>query len=321
MRSSSAGAKFRRSVSRRPGRRSRNRRISIRNGILTRRSTCCSFRTSDWSACRGFRWLSARARGLFSVIVLDHVAKTFVTRGGEHVVAMSDVSLEVRRNEFVCLVGPSGCGKSTLLRLVAGLVAPTGGTVSIGGTRVTEPRDDTGIVFQAPTLLPWATILDNVLFPLDMMDRLDAAGRARAKELLALVGLAGFEDKYPRALPGGMQQRAGICRALVHDPDILLMDEPFGALDALTREELTIELMRIWRERPKTILFVTHSIPEAVLLADRVVVMSARPGRVAEIIDISLPRPRDFDMEAPHEFQDATRRIRGLIFGSRGARG
>ena len=182
------------------------------------------------------------------------------------------------RNEFVCLVGPSGCGKSTLLRLVAGLVAPTGGTVSIGGTAVTEPRDDTGIVFQAPTLLPWASILDNVLFPLDMMGKLDAAGRERARDLLALVGLAGFEGKYPRELSGGMQQRAGICRALVHDPDILLMDEPFGALDALTREELTIELMRIWQERPKTILFVTHSIPEAVLLADRVVVMSAAAG-------------------------------------------
>ena len=181
------------------------------------------------------------------MIVLDHVAKTFVTRGGEEVVAMSDVSLDVGRNEFVCLVGPSGCGKSTLLRLVAGLVAPTGGTVSIGGAAVTEPRDDTGIVFQAPTLLPWASILDNVLFPLDMMGKLDAAGRARARDLLALVGLAGFEGKYPRELSGGMQQRAGICRALVHDPDILLMDEPFGALDALTREELTIELMRIWQ--------------------------------------------------------------------------
>jgi len=255
-----------------------------------------------------------------NVIVLDHVGKTFVTRGGEQVVAMADVSLEVRRNEFVCLVGPSGCGKSTLLRLVAGLVAPTAGTVSISGAPVTEPRDDTGIVFQAPTLLPWASILDNVLFPLDMMRRLDAAGRARARDLLMLVGLAGFEGKYPRELSGGMQQRAGICRALVHEPDILLMDEPFGALDALTREELTIELMRIWQERPKTILFVTHSIPEAVLLADRVVVMSPRPGRVAEIVDIRLPRPRDFDMEAHHEFQDATRHIRKLIFGNRANR-
>jgi ABC-type nitrate/sulfonate/bicarbonate transport system ATPase subunit len=187
------------------------------------------------------------------VIVLEHVAKTFVSRGGEEVAALADASLQARRNEFVCLVGPSGCGKSTLLGLVAGLVAPTAGTISIAGSAVTEPR-------------------------------------------------------------------AGICRALVHEPDILLMDEPFGALDALTREELTIEVMRIWRERPKTILFVTHSIPEAVLLADRVVVMSARPGRVAEIVEVHLPRPRDFDMEARREFQQATHRIRELIFGARHAR-
>jgi NitT/TauT family transport system ATP-binding protein len=254
------------------------------------------------------------------VIVIDRAAKTFVTRGGEQIAAISEVSLEVGRNEFVCLVGPSGCGKSTLLRLVAGLVTPTSGAVSIGGVTVTEPRADTGIVFQAPTLLPWASILDNVLFPLDMMGKLDDAGRSRARDLLTLVGLQGFEGKYPRELSGGMQQRAGICRALVHDPDILLMDEPFGALDALTREELTIELMRICRERPKTILFVTHSIPEAVLLADRVVVMSARPGRISEIIDVPLPRPRDFDMEARNEFQAVTSRIRKLIFGARNVR-
>jgi NitT/TauT family transport system ATP-binding protein len=254
------------------------------------------------------------------VISLDRVGKTFISRGGEEVAALADVSLEARRNELVCLVGPSGCGKSTLLRLVAGLIKPSGGRVAIDGSTVTEPRADTGIVFQAPTLLPWASILDNVLFPLDMMGRLDAAGRARARDLLALVGLAGFESKYPRELSGGMQQRAGICRALVHDPKILLMDEPFGALDALTREELTMEVMRIWREQPKTILFVTHSIPEAVLLADRVVVMSARPGRIAEIIEVRLPRPRNFDMEARGEFQDATHRIRQLIFGGRDAR-
>ena len=254
------------------------------------------------------------------MIDIDRAAKTFVTRGGDEVAALSGISLTIARNEFVCLVGPSGCGKSTLLRLVAGLVTLTSGSVAVGGTAVTEPREDTGIVFQAPTLLPWASILDNVLFPLDMMGKLDAAGCARARDLLALVGLSGFEGKYPRELSGGMQQRAGICRALVHDPDNLLMDEPFGALDALTREELTIELMGICRERPKTILFVTHSIPEAVLLADRVVVMSPRPGRIAEIIDVPLPRPRDFDMEARSEFQAITRRIRELIFGNRRVR-
>jgi NitT/TauT family transport system ATP-binding protein len=254
------------------------------------------------------------------VIVLDGVSKRFVTRAGDDVAALEDVTLEIRPNEFVCLVGPSGCGKSTLLRLVAGLLPPSAGTVTIGTSPVTEPRADTGIVFQAPTLLPWATVLDNVLFPVDMMGKLDAAARRRAQALLELVGLTGFEGKYPRELSGGMQQRAGICRALVHDPDILLMDEPFGALDALTREELTMEVLRIWREQPKTILFVTHSIPEAVLLADRVVVMSARPGRIAEIIEVGLPRPRDFDMEARHEFQNATHRIRELIFGGRRVR-
>ena len=227
------------------------------------------------------------------MIVLEGVGKTFLTRGGEAVEALADVSLEARRNEFVCLVGPSGCGKSTLLRLVAGLLAPSGGAVSIGGSPVTEPRADTGIVFQAPTLLPWATILDNVLFPVDMMGRLDRAARERAHALLELVGLAGFEAKYPRELSGGMQQRAGICRALVHDPDILLMDEPFGALDALTRDRLNMELLRIWQRDRKTVVLVTHSIAEAVLLSDRVIVMSERPSRVVEEVTIDLPRPRD----------------------------
>ncbi|WP_119419614.1 ABC transporter ATP-binding protein [Desertibaculum subflavum] len=254
------------------------------------------------------------------MIAIEGVGKTFQSRDGDAVEALRGVSLQIRRNEFVCLVGPSGCGKSTLLRLVGGLTLPSSGRVSIDGTTVAEPRSDTGFVFQAATLLPWATILDNVLFPARMMGVLTGAHVERARELLTMVGLAGFEGKHPRELSGGMQQRAGICRALVNDPDILLMDEPFGALDALTREELTLELMRIAAERPKTILFVTHSIPEAVLLADRVVVMSPRPGRIAEIIDIDLPRPRDFDMEARHEFQDATRRIRDLIFGSRARR-
>ena len=220
------------------------------------------------------------------MITLEAVTKTFQSRDGEAVTALEGVDLTVAKNEFVCLVGPSGCGKSTMLRLVGGLIAPTSGRVTIEGSLVTEPRSDTGIVFQAPTLLPWASVLDNVLFPLKMMRRLAPDSADRARDLLALVGLSGFEKKYPRELSGGMQQRAGICRALVHDPEILLMDEPFGALDALTREELTLELLRIWTDRPKTILFVTHSIPEAVLLADRVVVMSPRPGRIDEIVTV-----------------------------------
>jgi NitT/TauT family transport system ATP-binding protein len=251
------------------------------------------------------------------VISLNRVTRIFNSRDGDQVTALQDVSLEIGRNEFITLVGPSGCGKSTLLRIVAGLILPTAGRASIGGAAITEPRSETGIVFQAPTLLPWASVLDNVLFPLRMMHRIDSTSTDKAMALLKLVGLSGFESKSPRELSGGMQQRVAICRALVHDPDILLMDEPFGALDALTREEMTMELLRIWSERPKTVLFVTHSITEAVVLADRVVVMSPRPGRIQEIIEIGLPRPRSFETEATPEFHEASQHIRQLIFGTR----
>jgi len=251
------------------------------------------------------------------VIALNRVTRIFDSRDGDQITALEDVSLAIGTNEFITLVGPSGCGKSTLLRIVAGLILPTAGTATIGGQPITEPRSETGIVFQAPTLLPWASVLDNVLLPLRMMRRMDSASTDKAMALLKLVGLDGFESKSPRELSGGMQQRVAICRALVHEPDILLMDEPFGALDALTREEMTMELLRIWGERPKTVLFVTHSITEAVVLADRVVVMSPRPGRIAEIIDIESPRPRSFHVEGDPAFHDASRRIRQLIFGSR----
>ena len=251
------------------------------------------------------------------MIELYEVTKQFVSRDRERLVAVQDFSLTIERNEFVCLVGPSGCGKSTLLRLVGGLLPPTQGLIKIDDTAVVEPRADTGIVFQTPTLLPWASVLDNVLFPLRMMGRIGPDSHDRAMALLQLVGLDGFEARYPRELSGGMQMRTGVCRALVHDPEILLMDEPFSALDALTREELTLELMRIWKEQPKTVLFVTHSISEAVMLADRVVVMSARPGRIAEIVHVNVPRPRKFGMEALDEFQTAAQRIRDLIFGTR----
>ncbi|MDP2329881.1 MAG: ABC transporter ATP-binding protein [Reyranella sp.] len=251
------------------------------------------------------------------MITLNRVTRIFNSRDGDQITALEDVSLEIGTTEFVTLVGPSGCGKSTLLRIVAGLILPSAGTASIGGQPITEPRPETGIVFQAPTLLPWASVLDNVLLPLRMMRRMDSASADKAAALLKLVGLSGFEGKSPRELSGGMQQRVAICRALVHEPDILLMDEPFGALDALTREEMTMELLRIWGERPKTVLFVTHSITEAVVLADRVVVMSPRPGRIAEIIDIKSPRPRSFHVEGDQGFHDASRRIRQLIFGNR----
>jgi NitT/TauT family transport system ATP-binding protein len=251
------------------------------------------------------------------MIEIDCLSKVFRSSDGDDVVALEDVSLNVADNEFITIVGPSGCGKSTLLRLASGLIKPTSGSATIDGTVVEEPREDTGIVFQMPVLLPWATILDNVLFPLTMLHRNKADGVEKAHHLLSLVGLGGFEGKYPRELSGGMQQRAAICRSLIHNPSILLMDEPFGALDALTREEMALEILRIWTDEPKTILFVTHSITEAVLLGDRVVVMSARPGRIAEIIDVKLPRPRTFEIEAHHEFQHSAQRIRKLIFGNR----
>ena len=233
--------------------------------------------------------------------------------------ALLEVSLAIERNEFVSIVGPSGCGKSTLLRLIAGLIGPSSGQVAIDGVAVEGPRRDIGVVFQAPTLLPWSNVLENVLFPLKILHRLASDSPARARDLLHLVGLSDFERKMPSELSGGMQQRTSICRALITDPDILLMDEPFGALDALTREEMSLELLRIWQEQPKTIFFVTHSVPEAVLLADRVCVMTARPGRIIEIIDVPLPRPRSYEQESLQEFQNCAKRIRQHIFGDASA--
>jgi len=226
------------------------------------------------------------------VIEIENVSKHFVSRDRERIAALTNVSLSIRRNEFVCLVGPSGCGKSTLLRLVGGLLPVSQGRVIVDGQTVAEPRAETGIVFQAPTLLPWASVLDNVLFPLKIMKRVTPASSVQAKRLLKLVGLEGFEGKYPRELSGGMQMRTGICRALVHDPDILLMDEPFGALDAITRDLLHDELERLWQDRGLTVVFVTHNVREAARLADRIVVLTSRPGRVSEIVDVPIPRPR-----------------------------
>jgi NitT/TauT family transport system ATP-binding protein len=254
------------------------------------------------------------------MIELASTAKTYRSREGDPIPAIEAVSLEVKEKEFVSIVGPSGCGKSTLLKLVAGLVAPSGGHVRIGGREVLAPFPDVGIVFQSAVLLPWRTVLDNVMFSVEMLGRAPEGYRDRARGLLALAGLEGFERKYPWELSGGMQQRVAICRALVHDPSILLMDEPFGALDAMTREEMSFELLRIWEERRKTILFVTHSISEAILLSDRVVVMSARPGRVLRVLDIGLPRPRAVEMEFDERFKEYSAEIRGLIFDRRGGR-
>jgi NitT/TauT family transport system ATP-binding protein len=250
------------------------------------------------------------------VIRLDAVDHVFATDGGD-VHALSDISLRVARNEFIAIVGASGCGKSTILRLVAGLLRPTQGVVFVNGKVVEEPQADTGMVFQQATLLPWADVLTNVLFPLRILKRDRRAGEQTARALLGLAGLAGFEKRMPHELSGGMQQRVAICRALVHDPSVLLMDEPFGALDALTREEMSLELLRIWSEKPKTVLLVTHSIAEAVLLADRVVVMSPRPGRIIDVVDIKIPRPRRAEDQASAQFQAYAARIRAHIFGRR----
>ena len=252
------------------------------------------------------------------MIRLDHVEKTYRTRRGDLVHALQDITLAVGENELMTLVGASGCGKSTLLKLVAGLTPPTRGAIHIGDTPVRGPFPDVGFVFQQPVLLPWRSVLDNVLFSVEMLGLEARQYRKQAGDLLELTGLSGFETKYPRELSGGMQQRVAICRALLPDPSLLLMDEPFGALDAMTREEMSLELLRIWDERRKTILFVTHSIPEAILLADRVVVMTPRPGRVARVIQVDLPRPRTMDMEFDPRFKAASDEVRGLIFAGRG---
>jgi NitT/TauT family transport system ATP-binding protein len=253
------------------------------------------------------------------VIRLQNVYKTFRGRDGAAVEALRDISLDIAPGEFVAIVGASGCGKSTLLRLVAGLVPASSGQVLLDGAPVTEPRTDTAMVFQAATLLPWADVLRNVTFPIRLMRRANAGTNDKARALLATAGLAGFETKLPRELSGGMQQRVAICRALLQEPRVLLMDEPFGALDALTREEMSLELLRLWAARQMAVIFVTHSISEAVLLADRVVVMSPRPGRIADIMQVALPRPRSFEQEGTEEFQRCAARIRALIFRGREA--
>ena len=242
------------------------------------------------------------------LIDLSQVGMTYEAASGP-VEALADISLRVGAGEFVSLVGPSGCGKSTLLRIVAGLRPATRGTVTVNGQAVIRPIADVGMVFQAPVLLKWRSILENVLLPAELAGRPVPPLRARARELLEMAGLAGFETKLPRELSGGMQQRAALCRALLLDPPLLLMDEPFGALDAMTRDDMALELLRIWGDASgapgaarKTVLFVTHSIPEAVFLSDRVVVMSPRPGRIAADLRIELPRPRTVEMRASEAF-------------------
>ena len=254
----------------------------------------------------------------------EGVSKVF-RRGSTEVRALEQVDLEVGDGEFVAVLGPSGCGKSTLMRLVAGLVPATTGRIAIAGVPVQGPHTNLGIVFQAATLLDWRTVLGNVLLQIELRGLDPKAHEARAVALLNAVGLGDFTGAFPRELSGGMKQRAAIVRALVHDPKILLMDEPFGALDALTREQMRIDIEDLWLSSPKTVMFITHSIDEAVLLADRVVVMSPRPGRIERIVPIDLPRPRGLDGRRLPGFTEASDLItgifldRGVLHRARGA--
>ena len=251
------------------------------------------------------------------LIEAEEVFKIFKS-GAKSVQALERVSFGVERGSFVSLVGPSGCGKSTLLKIVSGLLPASSGGVSVAGRRVEGPLENVGMVFQSPVLLKWKSVLGNIMLPVEFarLDRTCYLEKARA--LVRLVGLEGFEEMYPYQLSGGMQQRVSLCRALVTDPQILLMDEPFGALDAMTRDELDIELLKIWDGKGKTALFVTHNIQEAVFLSDAVIVMSPRPGRVIERLAIDLPRPRSFEMMSSSKFCDTTLRIRGMLASASG---
>jgi len=231
-----------------------------------------------------------------ALIAVAGLTKIYRTREGGDIRALTDATFRIREGEFVTVVGPSGCGKSTLLKILAGILRRTAGEVLLREHPVDGPSRDVGVVFQAPVLLPWRNVLENVMLPVEIQKRQRVEYERRARDYLKLVGLEGFEGKYPGELSGGMQQRVGISRALVHEPALLLMDEPFGALDAMTREAMNLELLRIWNESRKTVLLVTHSIPEAVFLADRVIVMTPRPGRISEIIEVDLPRPRRLEM-------------------------
>ena len=237
-----------------------------------------------------------------TLVRICSLEKTYQSKDGSSIHALANINLEIRAAEFVSVVGPSGCGKTTLLKILAGILDRTSGEVEMAGSRLRGPSREVGVVFQSPVLLPWRTVLQNVMVPVEVQRRDRTAFGARARELVAMVGLSGFENKYPGELSGGMQQRVGLCRALVHNPSFLLMDEPFGALDAMTRESMNEELQRIWSESRKTILLVTHSIPEAIYLADRVVVMTPRPGRIVELIPIDLARPRTLAMQNTPEF-------------------
>jgi NitT/TauT family transport system ATP-binding protein len=243
-----------------------------------------------------------------------HALRKSYRKGDTEFLAISDATFDVEAGELVALVGPSGCGKTTLLKILAGLQSYDSGKVRIGSaSHPFDPSRDVGMVFQQALLLKWRRILENVLLPAEILGLPVAESRERAHALLAMVGLSGFEDKYPYELSGGMQQRAAIARALVHDPKLILMDEPFGALDALTREKMNLELLNIWKKSGKTIVFVTHGIAEAVFLGTRVVVLTAGPARMADNIKIELPEPRVLDLKTTETFGEYSRKIYHLL--------
>ena len=249
------------------------------------------------------------------IIRLDGVGVSYPSTTGA-VLALDGVSLSARDGEFVAVVGPSGCGKSTLLKLISGLLMPSSGSVRVDNTPVKGPGGNVGIVFQSPLLMPWRSVLDNILLQIEVRGLRKADYIAQANQLIDLVGLAGFAQRKPYELSGGMQQRVGLCRALIHDPALLLMDEPFGALDAMTREAMNAELQRIWMERRKTVLLITHSISEAVYLADRVLVMGPRPGRIVGEVAVDLPRPRTLDMSETIAFSHLAGMVRRQLNAS-----
>lgn len=248
-------------------------------------------------------------------VQVNDLTKVFFAKKRDSVEAIDDLSFSVKAGEFISILGPSGCGKSTLLKIVAGLITPTTGQVHIGGKEILAPVTNVGIVFQQPILLDWLTVIQNITLQIEVRKGNLEKGKRTAMDLLEKVGLKGFENKYPYELSGGMQQRVSICRALVHNPPLLLMDEPFGALDALTRDQMNLDLQRIWMASGKTVIFITHSMSEAIFLSDRVFVFTPRPTTIAEIVPVNLPRPRKLSIKETPEFQNDARRITDLLRG------
>lgn len=262
-----------------------------------------------------FRVNNLEARNKGSHVTLRNVNKTYGTEP-DAVEAVRSATFEVSYGDFLTILGPSGCGKSTLLLLIAGLIPISNGEILMEGEPITKPRRDLGMVFQSPVLMPWRSVLDNILFPIDVLKLKRTEYIPEAMKLIETTGLSGFQDKLPMELSGGMQQRVSICRALIHNPSLLLMDEPFSALDALTRDEMNIELLRIWEKYKKTVIFVTHSIREAIFLSDNVLVMSRRPSIIMDNFRIDFPRPRSIEIQEAKEFNEYVAELRNAIIRS-----